>query len=79
MASWQLCWYDENLHLWEFFSNAWNMSQPQSWYVLLPVWRHKYISDSIVSGLRMFHDVPTTMSYGSKEIAPYYVKCRGKD
>jgi len=49
----------------EFFSNAWNMSHPQSWYVLFPVKRHRYISDSTVSGLKMFHDVPTLMSYWS--------------
>ena len=48
----------------EFFSNAWNMSLPQSWYVLFPVKRHRYRSDSTVSGLKMFHDVPTLMSYG---------------
>jgi hypothetical protein len=47
----------------EFFSNAWNMSHPQSWYVLFPVRRHRYISDSTVSGLRIFHDVPTFISY----------------
>lgn len=46
----------------EFFSNAWNMFQPQSWYVLLPVKRQRYMSDSTVSGLSIFHDVPTFMS-----------------
>lgn len=46
----------------EFFSNAWKIFHPQSLYVLLPVMRQRYISDSTVSGLNMFHDVPTCMS-----------------